>query len=362
MNPSLSHPQHAAVDLSIIIVNWNSKEYLRKCLASIVAETGRLRYEIIVIDSGSFDGCGEMLRKHFPQVRFIQSEQNLGFARANNEAFALSTGACVLFLNPDTEVLDRALERMYAELQRLPAAGAMGCKLLNSDRTLQTSCIQAFPTLLNQTLDSNLLRRWWPRAWLWGTAPLQRARDEPQEVEAISGACVMLRRSVFEKAGCFSEDYFMYGEDMDLSYQTRLAGFRNYCVPSAAVIHHGGGSAQLVASEFPVVMMRESVKRFLHRNRGAMHARMYQAAMGVAALVRLPLLRGVALVRAAAARDTLAVRASRRKWAAILRWSLKRSNRVAQGVPPAEWGKAGAQLSGCDRVTLPMSNRPLKES
>jgi hypothetical protein len=104
------------VDLSIIIVNWNSKEYLRKCIASILAETHGIEYEIVVIDNASFDGSGEMLRECYPQVRFIQSDKNLGFAKANNEAFKLSAGRSLLFLNPDTKIKDDAIVMLQREL------------------------------------------------------------------------------------------------------------------------------------------------------------------------------------------------------------------------------------------------------
>ena len=118
------------MDLSIIIVNWNSKEYLKKCIASILAETHGIEFEIVVIDSASFDGCGEMLREHYPQVRFIQSQENLGFSRANNLAFQSSTGECVLFLNPDTELRrsrDQPPFRSVAQVAQTLVQSAASC-------------------------------------------------------------------------------------------------------------------------------------------------------------------------------------------------------------------------------------------
>ena len=129
-----------------------------------------------------------------------------------------------LFLNPDTELVGPAINVLFDHLRALPDAGAVGCKLLNSDGTVQTSCIQSIPTILNQVLDSEASRAKWPRSLLWGMAPLFSASENPEEVEAITGACVMLKREVFEEVGLFSEDYFMYAEDIDLSYKIRKAG------------------------------------------------------------------------------------------------------------------------------------------
>lgn len=162
------------MDLSVIIVNWNSKDYLRKCLVSVFAETHDIEFEVIVIDSASFDGCGEMLNEQFPKIKFIQSERNLGFAKANNAAFETSTGECILFLNPDTEVVGAAISTLYEQLRKLPDAGLVGAKLLNADGTIQTSCIQSFPTIVNQVLNSESMRARWPKSSLWGMASLFR--------------------------------------------------------------------------------------------------------------------------------------------------------------------------------------------
>ena len=310
------------MNLSIIIVNWNSRLYLEKCISSIVSETCGLQYEIIVIDAGSFDGCDQMLRETFPQVRFIQSDKNIGFAKANNMAFRVSKGACLLFLNPDTELSGPAINVMYENLQRIPRAGAVGCKLLNSDRTVQTSCIQSMPTILNQLLDSEYLRAKWPKSVLWGISPLYESNAEPKVVEAIVGACVMLKRKVFEQVGLFSEDYFMYAEDIDLCYKIRQAGYTNYYIPDVTMIHHGGGSSQAATSGFSAVMMRESVWRFFRKTHGRGYGMSYRAAMLFSAFFRLVLLLMLYPVQLANRRRP-AWKASLQKWLAVFRWSLK---------------------------------------
>jgi GT2 family glycosyltransferase len=308
------------IDVSVVIVNWNSREYLRKCIDSIRANTHVVRYEIVVIDSGSFDGCGEMLLQHYPEVRFIQSDANLGFARANNRAFEESAGKSLLFLNPDTVLVGPAIDVMHAMLRSLQSAGIIGCKLLNGDGSVQTSCIQSIPTIENQLLDSEFLRSRWPRSSLWGMAPLHDGNAEPAAVEAISGACLMTTRLAFESVGRFSEDYFMYAEDMDLCDKMRRARYVNYYIPTAAVIHFGGGSSDQKVSTFTAVMLPEAIWRFLRKTRGGLYAGGYRLAMLASAVGRLVALAVAQVVQPNAQTNSYA--AARRKWLAVLRWSL----------------------------------------
>lgn len=316
--------------LSVIIVNWNSKAYLRKCLASIRRGSG-LNPEIVVIDSGSNDGCGQMLHEEYPSVRFIQSPRNLGFAAANNRAFLEAAGEALLFLNPDTEVSENAIGAMVAHLQALPNAGVLGCRLLNSDGSLQTSCVQSIPTITNQILDSDFPRQWWPRSPLWGMAPLLEEGGHPREVAAVSGACLMIARSTFERVGGFSEDYFMYAEDVDLAYKVKRAGYRNYYVPTATVVHHGGNSTAQAGSRFSAVMRPEAIWRFLCKTRGRRYALGYRAAMAVAATARLAAMQFLPGLRAPVP-DSGGVD-SRHKWHGVLRWALRRDGIVRQYYP-----------------------------
>ncbi|MCA1651988.1 MAG: glycosyltransferase family 2 protein, partial [Acidobacteria bacterium] len=301
------------MDLSIIIVNWNSRDILRQCLASIAAHVPGTDVEIIVIDSGSFDGCDAMLHEHYPAVRFIQIGSNLGFAKANNVAAKEARGKYLLFLNPDTEVVGDAIDILRRALETLPGSGIAGSRLLNSNGTVQTSCIQPFPTILNQLLNSEPLRRWWPKSRLWGMAPLFDLTSKPREVEGVSGACLMVRRATFVEVGAFSEDYFMYAEDMDLAYKVRQAGYTSYYVPAATVIHHGGNSSGQAASTFAAVMLPEAIWRFLRKTRGGLYAFGYRTGMGISALLRL-----LALAAARSAGQS-GIDGSSRKWAAVLR-------------------------------------------
>jgi len=278
------------MDLSIIIVNWNSKDYLQKCIASILSWTTDVNFEIVVIDSASFDGVDEMLKQCYPQVRFMQSDRNLGFTKANNVAFRVSTGSNILFVNPDTELIGPAINILLDYIQILSKTGAIGCKLLNADGSVQTSCIQAFPTILNQLLNSEFLRALFPKSPFWGMASLFDAKDEPAEVDVISGACLMLKRSLFEQVGLFSEDYFMYAEDLDLCYKISQSGFTNYYISGASVTHFGGGSAEKKPRDFSVVMMCESFWRFIKKYQGKIYGLAYRASTVISAIGRLLLL------------------------------------------------------------------------
>lgn len=316
------------MDLSIIIVNWNSKDYLHEAIASVEADTRGIDFEVVVIDGGSFDGCAEMLRQMYPHVVFIQSDKNLGFAKANNEALKVSRGRTLLFLNPDTEVEGHAVKTLYDQLNVLPDAGVVGPKLLNSDRSLQRSCIRAFPTILNQVLESDLLRDMFPKARLWGMRPLLERDEKAKEVEAVSGACLMIAKSVFERVGMFSTDYFMYSEDIDLCLKVRRAGLKTYYVPMAAVVHHGGGStAQGGANTFSSVMMLESRWRFFRKTRSVWYTRAYRLAMFVTCVVRVGFVLFAWPIWRLRRKQSLG-QAVLGKWMAKLRWTLGRESWV----------------------------------
>jgi len=309
------------IELSIILVNWNSVAYLMKCLDSVQKQSEGLTYEVVVVDSASFDGCDAMMAQNFPEFKFIQSRENLGFAKANNLGFRNSCGENVLFLNPDTEVIGPALKALVKGLKELPDAGLVGCKLLNTDGSVQTSCIQSYPTILNQVLDSEFLRARSPKSSLWGMAALFSEDTKPLQVEAVIGACMLMKRSTFEQMGMFSEDYFMYGEDIDLCYKISKAGYRNYYIPSAAITHHGGKSSEKRRSVFPVVTMRESTWRFMRKFRGRCYAAAYRFSMGACAVMRLTVMAIlIPFLMLARSRDSLV--GAGRKWLAVLGWSL----------------------------------------
>jgi hypothetical protein len=310
------------MDLSIIIVNWNSADYLRACLASVYVSVRETQFEIIVVDNGSRDGCEAMLREHFPKVHFIGASKNLGFARANNLGYLESKGRTLLFLNPDTEVIADALDRMCAWLDAHPSAGAVGACLYNADGSVQRSCVQAFPTLANQLLDADLLRQWFPKWRIWGTAALEEPRRGPAEVDAISGACFLVRREVFEAAGRFTEDYFMFSDDLDLSYKIRHGGYSVVCLTDCAVLHYGGRSSSQRGPSFAAVEQRHAMSQFFRRTRGPLCSAVYRLLTCAAAIFRLCIAVGM-LSLTASPEKRQELRSVLIRWRSVLYWAMR---------------------------------------
>lgn len=325
------------VDLSIVIVNWNSREFLRACLRSISGDTCDIRYEVIVVDSGSFDGCEQMLEQEFPDVRFIQSQRNIGFALANNLGAREARAPVLLFLNPDTEVSAGAIGKLYAEIEKLGRPGVLGARLSNTDGSLQTSCVQPLPTIPNQLFNCDLLLRAFPKIRLWQSAIRFEGAVSPVPVEAVSGACMMIRREVFESLGGYSADYFMYAEDLDLCHRTRAAGLVNYYVRAARIIHHGGGSTRQL-SRFAAVMIPESVGRLLRKTRGEAYSVGYRVALCASAVGRLLLL-GAGFPVALLLRRRSGWKMSLDKWCAVLSWGLGREGWAQHAIGREQHGR-----------------------
>lgn len=276
-----------------------------------------LQPQIVVVDGGSFDGCGEMLAADFREVVFVQSNDNVGFGRANNLGFERVNSDVVLLLNPDTELKPGAVHGLLAELERNPGAGMVGPRLLNSDLTLQTS-VQALPKPIRQAFDSEILRRLlWPlRLW---APPTDYVPDRTIAVEATSGACMLLRSSTFRLVGGFTPAYFMYAEDMDLCFKVLREGFTIYHVPSSEVIHHSGASSSSQGSTFSAVMMREALHLYMKLNHGVFYAWLYRAATGIVALLRLLILALPAAIGRSDRRFQRKLVLSR--WRSVLSWS-----------------------------------------
>ena len=306
------------MDVSIICVNWNSLDYLRECVASIYAQTLDVTFEVIVVDNASLEEGVDSLRKGYPAIQIVRSSTNLGFAGANNLGFRHASGEYLLFLNPDTKLVGPAIDTMIQCARQLPDVGIVGCKLLNHDLSVSTTSMQRFPTILNQLLSLESLQLRWPGCPLWNLSPLFAGSTRPVTVEVIPGACMLLKRSVFAQAGMFSEEYFMYAEDLDLNYQVNRLGLKNYYVGSAQVIHYGGKSSSLQpVNQWATMMKHRAMVRLFTKTHGRMYSRTYRIAMGASATLRLFAL---ALIFPFANRE--AVRFASEKWNAVLKWSL----------------------------------------
>jgi Predicted glycosyltransferases len=310
------------VQLSIIYVNWNSLDYLRESIASVYQFTRHTEFEIIVVDNASPEGGIDEISQAFPQVTVIPSTRNLGFAGANNLGFAHSSGEYILLLNPDTQLFESSIDIMMDRAQKLSNAGIIGCKLLNSDRSVQLTSIQTFPNLINQVLDAEVLLTRWPKSRLWGIAPLFDDGIDTVPVQVITGACMLIRREVFEKAGRYSEDYFMYAEDLDLNYNVAKLGLTNYYVGATSLIHHGGrSSSRQRASHWATVMKYKAMVLYFRKTHGRFYEWLYRTAIAASAFFRIALL---LLLRPFANTlwDKNSMSFSSDKWKAVLKWAL----------------------------------------
>lgn len=227
------------LDLSIIIVNWNTRDLLRDCLESVYASEGEFAFETIVVDNCSHDGSADMVRCEFPQVHLIESDINGGYAYANNLGLRRLQARCYLLLNPDTVLPPNALQDMLAFMDAHPEAGMAGPKLVMDDGELDLACRRSFPTPENSFYKLFGLSRLFPKSERFGQYNLTYLDpDEMAEVDSVVGAFMMVRRAVIEQVGLLDEEYFMYGEDLDWALRAKLAGWKVYYCPHVTVLHY----------------------------------------------------------------------------------------------------------------------------
>ncbi|MDP8248107.1 MAG: glycosyltransferase family 2 protein [Candidatus Tritonobacter lacicola] len=287
-------------DISIIIVNWNTKGFLRNCIKSIYDHEGGYSLEVIVVDNASSDGSTQMVKAEFPSVRLIQNRSNEGFARANNRAAAVAKGEHLFFLNPDTELVNSAPGIMMEFLHAHPDVGAVGCCLISPDGSVQDSC-GFFPGINSYLLEECRLDRFSRFIPAFGRSKL-RCRDccAATEVDWVIGAAIMVPSHILRRVGGFPEDYFLYLEDTDLCRRIKGAGYRVVYFPEARVIHHWEKSAtqDKVASYYEHY---RSAYRYFHIHEGPFYAMLYAASMLGACGIRIfpLLLAGVVSERAA---------------------------------------------------------------
>lgn len=248
-------------DLSIIIVNWNVRDLLRRCLHSILANVPGGQLEIIVVDNGSTDGSAEMVRTEFPLVRLIANPDNRGFPAANNQGLEVARGRYVLLLNPDTEVVGDALATMAAFADAHPDVGILGPQLLNPDGSVQSSR-RRFPTLLTALFESTWLQPYAPRRLLEHYYVLDCPDDEVQDVDWVTGAALMARREAVKQVGPLDEGFFMYSEELDWCRRFREAGWRVVYLPTARIVHYVGKSSEQVLPARHIHFQTSKVRYF----------------------------------------------------------------------------------------------------
>lgn len=230
------------VDLSISVVSYNTKELLKKCLKSVYENTHKVNFEVFVADNNSKDGSTKMVKEKFPQVNLIENKINVGFAKANNQAVKKSSGRYILLLNSDTIVLPNSLNIMTGFMDHHPQVGALGCKLLNPDMTLQPSC-REFPSFLTLFFELTFLDQLFPSNKVLGRYKLSGwDHNEIREVDQLIGACLMVRKKTIDEVGLLDERFHMFFEDVDWCYRIKKRGWKIYFLPKAKVIHYGSQS------------------------------------------------------------------------------------------------------------------------
>jgi len=235
------------MDISIIIVSYNVSSFLNQALTTLANAFQDLEVEVYVVDNASTDNSVEMVKQKYPWVNLIENNQNLGFASATNLALARARGRHILLLNPDTVLRRDTLKTMVDFMDAHPEAGAAGCKVINPDGSLQLACRRGFPTPGVAFFKMIGLSDLFPKSKTFGAYNLTYLDpDSLAEVDAVSGSFMMLRKEVIDKVGVLDEDFFMYGEDLDICYRIKQEGWKIYYVPFTEIIHFKGESTKTV--------------------------------------------------------------------------------------------------------------------
>jgi N-acetylglucosaminyl-diphospho-decaprenol L-rhamnosyltransferase len=252
-------------DLSIVIVNWNTRDLLTLCVQSVYDATSDLDFEIILVDNASTDGSAEMVRQDFPQVQIVANAENVGFVRANNQAIARCQGRYILLLNSDTQVLPRSLDKTVQFMDEHPTVGIAGIRLLNPDGSFQAS-YTPFPTLWREFLILSGLGRLLIRSTFPSYGP--QTKKGAQRIKGyMEGAYLMTRREAVEQIGGLDERIFMYAEDVDWCYRFHQAGWEVWYLPQVSIIHHGGQSSKKRRGRMEAELYRSRVY-FFRKHRG----------------------------------------------------------------------------------------------
>lgn len=258
-------------ELSIIIVNYNSKDYLINCLSSIFKHTNEPAFEVTVIDNASSDESVNLVKNSFPQVKLIKNKINIGFAAANNQAIKVAAGKYIILLNNDTVLKNDALDKMVDFMDKNPNVGVLTCKLFDADgKTVQRNC-RAFPTPWGTMFGrASLFTRLFPNN------PFSKKNlladwdyNSVKEVDWVSGAALMVRREVIDQVGLLDENFYMYWEDTDWCKRIRDAGWKIYFIPDAEIIHftgRGGGTRSLSLSNFTIYQMHRSAYYYFRKH------------------------------------------------------------------------------------------------
>lgn len=233
------------MDISIIIVNYNVEFYLEQCLLSVFKALKNIKGEVIVVDNNSVDGSIEMLKSKFPQVTLIDNKENVGFSTANNQGIKISKGKYVLLLNPDTVVEENTFKLTIDFMDNHEDAGGLGVKMIDGTGTFLPESKRGLPTPKVAFYKIFGLSRLFPKSKKYGAYHLSYLdKDKTHKVDVLSGAFMLMRKKTLDKIGLLDETFFMYGEDIDLSYRIQLGGYQNYYFSKTQIIHYKGESTK----------------------------------------------------------------------------------------------------------------------
>ncbi len=229
------------MDVSIVIVNWNTREILRDCLTSVYTQTNNVQFEVIIIDNASSDGSIEMIRSQFPDVILLANDTNRGFAAANNQGIIRAKGRYVLLLNSDTIICDAAIEKTIAYADDHKDVAVVGCQVYGKKEIPQITCF-CFPSVLNLFLETSALSRIFKNNHFFGREYMRWwLRDTERQVDVVAGVFMLVRREAIDKVGLMDEDYFFLYEETDWCYRFSKAGWKTIFWPGAKIIHVDGG-------------------------------------------------------------------------------------------------------------------------
>jgi GT2 family glycosyltransferase len=276
------------IDVSIIIVNWNTRDILRDCLSSVFKQTKGIEFEVILVDNASTDGSAEMVRVEFPKVILIVNSTNRGFAVANNQGLGIAEGRYVLLLNSDTIVISDALTKVVAFADAHPQVAVVGCRILNSDGTLQQTCFM-FPSVLNMLLSTTYLYKLFPRSRFFGREQMTWwNRDNTMEVDVVTGCFMLVRREAIDQIGLLDEQFFMYAEETDWCYRFKKAGWNVLFTPNAQIIHFGRQSSKQVPFEM-TLQLKGSILRFIDKHYSVLEYRLACVLVWLFFAMRIPI-------------------------------------------------------------------------
>lgn len=277
----------AGMKLSVIIVNYNVKYFLEVCLHSVMRAAKGYDAEIIVVDNNSHDGSNEMIRERFPSVILIENKDNKGFSKANNQGVAWSSGEYILFLNPDTVMPEDFFQKTIAYLDTHPKAGALGPRLIDGKGLFAPDSKKSFPSLSVAIFKTTGINKIFSKSPYFNKYyAVHIGEHQLAPVEVLSGCCMLVRRHVIDEiGGAFDEDYFMYCEDVDLSYRIQKAGYQNIYFPEATLIHYKGESTRKATLSY-VRIFNEALATFVRKHYSKQKASLFTLFINVGIVLR----------------------------------------------------------------------------